>query len=479
MNYRMIAKILGRVMTLEFILMLFPLLTAVIYREPVGYYLLTMLIAAAAALLLAAFKPRRDDLTAREGFVSVAASWTLMSLVGALPFVFSRSLPTYADAFFEVVSGFTTTGASVFTDVETVDHGLLLWRSLSQWIGGMGVLVFIMAVLPLSEDHSMHIMRAEVPGPIVGKLVPRVRNSSAITYLIYIVLTLVLIVLLIVGGMPVFDSILHAMSAASTGGFGIKNLSIGYYNSAYIDAVLAVFMLLFGVNFNVYFLLLIKKFRPALTNSEVLAYFGIAAFSTLTIAFDIRGLYASLPEALRYSFFQVSSLMTTTGFATADFNLWPAYSKTLLLLLMFIGACAGSTGGGIKVSRILILFKAAGAEVTKLANPRKTTLLTLDGQELDTGTVRSTLVFFMLYIAVTFVSTLIVSLDGFDMETNFSAVVSCISNIGPGMGLVGPTGNFSIFSGFSKVVLSLCMLIGRLEIYPMLMLAFPSVWRKP
>lgn len=478
MNYRIIAKILGRVMALEVLLMIPPIVTALIYRERIACFLLTMLTAGALTAFFSAFRPKRGDLHAREGFVSVALSWILMSLVGALPFFFSNEIPNYVDAVFETVSGFTTTGASILTNVEAMSRGLLFWRSLSQWIGGMGVLVFIMAVLPLSEEHSMHIMRAEVPGPQVGKLVPRVRNSSAITYLIYVGLTALLIILLCCGGMPVFDSFVHAMSAASTGGYGVKNLSIGFYNSAYIDIVTGVFMLLFGMNFSIFFLLLMKKFKKAVTNSELLCYLGIVVFSTVTIAVDIGGLYGTIGRSLRYSFFQVSSVMTTTGFATADFGQWPAYSKFLLILLMFIGACSGSTGGGIKVSRMILLVKSARDEFSRLISPRKITAITMDGQHVDSAIIRSTLVFFMLYIFIAFAACLIISLDGFDFTTNFSAVAACISNIGPGLGLVSPSGNYALFSGFSKIVLSLCMLIGRLEVYPLLMLAMPSVWRR-
>ncbi len=327
MNYRMISKILGRVMAVEAALMVPPALTAVYYGESPLPFVYTPLIAAALFALLTLPKLRHHDIYAREGFVSVALSWLLMSLVGALPFVFSGEMPNYFDAFFEIVSGFTTTGASVAANVEELTRGSLLWRSLSHWIGGMGVLVFIMAVLPLSEERSMHIMRAEVPGPQVGKLVPRIRHSSAITYLIYVALTVMLVILLCLGGMPFFDSINHAMATAATGGFSIKALSIGYYDSAYIDVVTGVFMLLFGVNFSIYFLLIMRKFRPALRNSELHLYLGIAGFATLAIALDILGDYGNFWHSLRLSFFQVSSIMTTTGFATADFNHWPAFSK--------------------------------------------------------------------------------------------------------------------------------------------------------
>lgn len=478
MNYRMISKILGRVMGVEAALMFGPVLAAAVYGESAVSFLLTILIAAALAVLLSLPKLKHSDLYAREGFVSVALSWLLMSLVGALPFVFSGEIPSYVDAFFEIVSGFTTTGASIILNVEELSHAALLWRSLSHWIGGMGVLVFIMAVLPLSEERSMHIMRAEVPGPQVGKLVPRIRHSSAITYLIYIALTVMLIVLLCLGGMPFFDSINHAMATAGTGGFSVKALSIGYYDSAYIDIVTATFMLLFGVNFSIYFLLLMRKFRPALRDSELHLYLGFAAFGTITIALNIMDEYGGFWQALRYSYFQVSSIMTTTGFATADFNHWPAYSKAMLILLMFTGASAGSTGGGLKVSRIVILARAAAEEMGKMLNPRRTVAVRMSGQSVDSTTIRCALVFFAMYISISFLSTLAVSLDGFDLETNFSAVAACISNIGPGIGLVGPMGNYEMFSDFSKLLLSFNMLVGRLEIYPMLILFLPSTWRR-
>ena len=478
MNYRMISKILGRVMGVEAALMLGPIITAAVYGESAVSILLTMLIAGVLAVVLTLPKLKHTDIYAREGFVSVALSWLLMSLVGALPFVFSGEIPSYVDAFFEIVSGFTTTGASIILNVEEMSSSALLWRSLSHWIGGMGVLVFIMAVLPLSEERSMHIMRAEVPGPQVGKLVPRIRHSSAITYLIYVALTVILIILLCLGGMPFFDSINHAMATAGTGGFSIKALSIGFYDSAYIDFVTATFMLLFGVNFSIYFLLLMKKFRPALRDSELHLYLGFAAFGTITIALNIMDSYDGFWHALRYSYFQVSSIMTTTGFATTDFNHWPAYSKAMLILLMFTGASAGSTGGGLKVSRIVILVRAAGEELGKMLNPRRTVSVRMSGHSVDATTIRCTLVFFAVYIGITFLSTLLISLDGFDLETNFSAVAACISNIGPGIGLVGPMGNYEMFSDFSKLLLSFDMLVGRLEIYPMLLLFLPSTWRR-
>lgn len=478
MNYPVISKVLGRVMGLEAVLMIPSMITALCYGESLLWYVETAAVAAVLAVLLNLPKVKDKDFYAREGFTSVALAWVLMSAVGALPFVFSGEIPSYIDAFFEIVSGFTTTGATIITDIEAMSKGLLLWRSLSHWIGGMGVLVFIMAVLPMSEERSMYIMRAEVPGTTFGKLVPRIRTSSAITYLIYIVLTVILIVLLCAGGMPFFDSINHAMATAGTGGFSVKQLSIGYYDSVYIDIVTSIFMLLFGVNFSVYFLLLVRKFKAALTDSEFLGYFGIALGAAVLIALDIIDEYGGFWNAFRYSLFQVSSLMTTTGFATADFTLWPAFSKSILIIVMLIGASAGSTGGGLKVSRVIIFFKCAAAELGRMLNPRRTVSIRVNGKAIATSTVHNTLVFISLYFLLTFVITALVSLDGYDFETTFASVVSCMSNVGPGLGPAGPMGSFDIYSDLSKVLLSFAMLAGRLEIFPMLLLFSPDTWRR-
>lgn len=478
MNFPIIAKILARVMGLEAVLMVPSMITALWYGESVLWYVETAAIAAVLAIILNSIKPRRHDFYAREGFVSVSLAWVLMSAVGALPFVFSGEVKSYTDAFFEIVSGFTTTGASILTDIEAMSKGLLLWRSLSHWIGGMGVLVFIMAVMPMSEERSVYIMRAEVPGTSFGKLVPRIRTSSAITYLIYVVLTVVLIVLLCLGGMPFFDSLNHAMATAGTGGFSVKQLSIGYYNSLYIDIVESVFMLLFGVNFSIYFLIIVRKFKDAITDSEFLTYIGIAVGAAVLIALDLLDVYGNFWKALRYSFFQVSSIITTTGFATADFELWPAFSKAILVLVMLVGASAGSTGGGLKVSRVIIFFKSAAQEIGKMLNPRRTTNVRLNGKTLPTATLRNTLVFISLYFLLTFVITALVSLDGYDLETTLSSVISCMSNVGPGLGPAGPMGSYAIYSGLSKWLLSFAMLAGRLEIFPMLILFAPQTWKR-
>ena len=478
MNYPIISRILGRVMGLEALLMIPSIITALWHGESILCYVYTAAIAAALAALLNLPKLKTGDFYAREGFISVALAWVLMSAVGALPFIFAGEITSYVDAFFEIVSGFTTTGSSILHNVEEMSKGLLLWRSLSHWIGGMGVLVFIMAVLPMSEERSMYIMRAEVPGTSFGKLVPRIRTSSAITYLMYIVLTIILIVLLCAGGMPFFDSINHAMATAGTGGFSVKALSIGYYNSAYIDIVTSIFMMLFGVNFSIYFLLLMRKFKDALTDSEFLGYFGIAIGASVLIALDIIDEYGGFWNALRYSFFQVSSLMTTTGFATADFTLWPAFSKSILVLVMIIGASAGSTGGGLKVSRVIIFFKAWVQEIGRQLSPRRTSNVRVNGRTLPAATLHNTLVFIGLYFLLTSVITAVVSLDGYDLETTLASVISCMSNVGPGLGPAGPMGNFDIFSDLSKVLLSFAMLAGRLEIFPMLILFAPATWRR-
>ena len=399
------------------------------------------------------------------------------ALFGALLFVLTGDIPNYIDALFETISGLTTTGASVVTAPEEMTRGGMFWRLFTHWIGGMGILVFVLAVLPMSGNRSMHIMRAEVPGPTVGKLVPRIRKTASILYLLYIALTLVEMVLLIAGGMSFYDALLHAFATAGTGGLSTRALSIGYYNSAYIDIVVGVFMILFGVNFSLYYLILLGNIRTALRNEELRWFLGVIAFSVLTIAFDIRNLYGGVGHALRYSFFQVTSIISTTGFATADFNLWPEYSKFLLVLLMFVGGCAGSTAGGLKVSRVMLLFKSCTIEVKKMLRPRCIEEVRLDGKSVDGQTVYNALTYFTFYIIILLIAGLIVSLDGLDFTTNFTAALSCLSNVGPGLSLVGPTGSFAIFSPLSKIVLMICMLLGRLEIFPLLLLFVPFTWR--
>jgi trk system potassium uptake protein TrkH len=474
----MIWQILGRVLLIEAALLVLPLITGIWYGENLLPFIITMAASAAAGGILISIKPKSEEIFAREGFAAVGLSWIAMSMFGALPFVISGDIPNYIDALFETVSGFTTTGSSILKNVEAMSRGCMFWRCFTHWVGGMGVLVFIMAVLPMSGDHYMHVMRAEVPGPTVGKLVPRAKKTAAILYLIYVVMTLVETVMLICGGMSFYDALLHSFATAGTGGFSTRAASIGYYNSTYIDIVVGTFMILFGVNFNLYFLILVGNFRAALKSEELRVYLGVIFFAVVTIALNILSQYGNYFRALRYSYFQVASIISTTGFATTNFDKWPEYSRWMLILLMLIGACAGSTGGGVKVSRAIILAKSSFCELKKMIRPRSINKVRLEGKVVDEQTVRYAEVFFGIYMLVIFISILLVSLDDYDMVTNLSATISCISNIGPGLALVGPNGNFSMFSWFSKLVLIFDMLIGRLEIFPILLLCSPSFWRK-
>ncbi len=469
---------IGRILAIEALLMLLPAAVALIYGESVVPWLIGAVITGAVGLLLGLFKPQSREYYAREGFVSVALSWVLMSAFGCLPFILSGDIPRFTDAFFEMVSGFTTTGASILPNVELMSQGTLFWRSFSHLVGGMGVLMFMMAIMPMNEEYSMHLMRAEVPGPVKGKLVPKMRQTARLLYLIYMGMTVVLVLLLLLGGMPLFDSLLHAFGTAGTGGFGIKATSIGFYDSAYIDWVIGIFMLLFGVNFNLYYLVLLRRSLKAMKSEEFFVYLALAAFASVTIALNILPEHGGFMEALRYAFFQVSSIMTTTGYATADFNLWPAYSKMMLVLLMFVGACAGSTAGGMKVSRIVLAAKACAAEIRHQVNPRSVSRVSMDGERLDSKALHTVCVFLMLYIAIFLISMLILSVEGLDFETTFTSVLTCISNVGPGLSLVGPMGSFAVWSEPAKLLLSFCMLLGRLEIFPILMLLAPGTWRR-
>ncbi len=474
----MVLRTLGYVLGAESALLLLPLLVAALYREDPVPFLIPLLALGVCALALCRIRVKEKTIYAREGFLIVSLSWILVSLAGAVPFVLGGAIPSYVDAVFETVSGFTTTGASILTDVESLPRGLLFWRSFTHWIGGMGVLVFIMAVLPLANDRSMHVMRAEVPGPAVGKMVPRARDTAMWLYGIYLGLTLLEVVFLLAGGMPLFDSLVNTFGTAGTGGFAIKNASIGFYNSAYVDGVITVFMLLFGINFNLYFLLLMRDFKQVLKSEELRVYLGVALTAMLLIALNILPQYGGFGVAFRYSAFQVSSIMTTTGFATADYTLWPTFSQTILFLLMILGACGGSTGGGLKVSRAIILVKSLGREVVRLVHPRAVSTVRLDGKRVEAQTVRDVGVFFIAYMFIIAVMTLLISLDGFGFATTFSAVTACMGNIGPGLGAVGPMGNFADFSLASKLLLSLTMLLGRLEIFPLVLFFTPVLYEK-
>ena len=477
MNRRMIAYILGRILLVEAALLALPMLVAILYKESAEPFLIPMLALVLCGVLLGRITPRTRTLYARDGLAIVALAWIVMSFFGAMPFYISHSIPTFVDCFFETVSGFTTTGASILTEIEHLSQGILFWRSFTHWVGGMGVLVFVMAILPMSDGHGMHLLRAEVPGPVVGKLVSRLGDTAKILYSIYLVMTVVEIILLLLGGMPLFDACIHAFGTAGTGGFSSRNLSVGAYNSPYFDMVIGIFMLLFGVNFNLYYFLLIGKVRDVLRSEELRAYFLIVAVSTVTIAWNITHLFGSFATAMRYSFFQVSSIITTTGYATADFNLWPSYSKVVLVLLMFVGACAGSTGGGIKVARLVILAKMSISDMRQMLHPSAVATVRVEGRPLNVKLLRSTHMFLVVYLLLMAGSTLLLSLDGFDLVTTFTAVVSCMNNIGPGLELVGPMGNFSAFSPAAKLLLSFDMLAGRLELFPMLLLG-PSLWRR-
>ncbi len=479
MNYSMIIYLLGWILNFEAIFLVIPAITALIYGEAeIFSFLITIGICLLIGLSVTLIrKPKKKTIYAREGFVIVALSWIVLSIFGALPFVFSGSIPSFTDALFETVSGFTTTGATIIPDVESMPKSILLWRSFTHWIGGMGVLVFIMAFLPLSGAQNMNLMKAESPGPSVSKLVPKVKTTALILYSMYFGLTTLQFILLILGGTPVFDSINIAFATAGTGGFGIKNNSIAGY-SDYVQIVTTVFMILFGINFNVYFLLLMRKFRDALKNTEVKIYFAVIITVIFIITLNIGGSFSSFGEALKHISFSVASLITTTGFMTVDFNLWPELSRTVLVLIMFIGACAGSTGGGIKVSRFIILFKSMAKEIRLLIHPNHIRKLELDGHKIEHNVIRSTNVYMVCYLMIFVISVLIISFDNHSLITNFTAVTATINNIGPGLDMVGPTQNFSFFSDTSKLVLIFDMLAGRLELFPVLLLFSPVTWKK-
>ena len=479
MNRSIITYILGWVIRLEGFFMLLPALIALIYKEKAGWaYILCSAICLVLGWLPVRKKPSNTIFYAREGFVTVALSWILLSIIGALPLVISREIPDMTDALFEIISGFTTTGASILYDVEALSKCNLLWRAFSHWIGGMGVLVFILAVLPLAGGQSMYIMKAESPGPSVGKLVPKLQKTAFFLYAVYFAMTLLLFILLIIFRMPVFDALCTAFATAGTGGFGIKADSMTGY-SPVLQGIVTIFMLLFGINFNFYFFLFVKQFKDAFKMEEVRWYLLLFGSGALAIALNLTltgtdGLLYNLHHAA----FQVSTIMTTTGFATMDFNLWPAFSKCILVMLMFVGACAGSTGGGMKISRFLIYFKAVRKELAHLIHPRSIKILRLDEKAIPHEVIRSANIFLVTYLAIFAGSVLLISFDNFDLVTNFTAVAATLNNIGPGLELVGPTGNFAMFSTFSKYVLMFDMLAGRLEIFPMLILFSTSTWRK-
>lgn len=477
MNYKLVFSTVLKVIKLESALMLLPLITSLIYKENCFYaFLITMVVSFTLAHVIEKFiKPDSKYFYSKDGFITVALTWIIVSLIGAVPFVISGEIPSFIDAFFEMVSGFTTTGASILQDIEAMSKGLLMWRSFSHFIGGMGVLVFIMAITSKTTDRPIHILRAEMPGPMVSKLVPKSKDTAKILYLMYVILTLALVVFLLFGGMSLFDSLVHAFGTAGTGGFGIKNSSIAGY-SDYIQWVIAIFMLLYGINFNLYYFLIIKRTFSVLKSTELKTYFFIVITAIIAIFINIYPLYQNVYETIKISTFQVSSIVTTTGYVTTDFNSWPSFSKSVLIVLMFIGGCSGSTAGGIKVSRFVLAFKKIKAELKKLLYPNTVSVIKFEGEKVDDEVLSGLSAYFTVYFLSFIVLTLLVATNGFDFETTFTAVCACINNIGPAFGQA--SSNFSCFNGFSKIVLSITMLLGRLEIYPLLLAFIPTTWTK-
>lgn len=471
--------LLGRMLGVEGAVLMIPALVCLLYREKHALaFAGTSLILCLIYLLCGRKRPQMKKIYGKEGFVVVGVAWILWSLFGAIPFYLSGDIPNYLDAFFETVSGFTTTGSTILTDIESLSRGTAFWRSLTHWIGGMGVLVFVMMVTSLEDDQSMFLMRAEVPGPEADKLVPKARSTAKILYSMYFILTAAEVVFLLLGGMNLYDALLHSFSTAGTGGFSNKNASIGYYDSAYIDGVVTVFMILFGVNFNLYFLLRLKRWTAVFKNEELKAYLGIILSAVVIITVNISGIYGGLLHGFRYASFQVASIITTTGFCTADFELWPELSKTILLSLMVIGACAGSTGGGIKVSRFLILLKSVHKEIRQILHPKAYSIVRVNGKKISHETRRGVNIYFISYVFILIFSVLIVSVDNRDFATTFSGVLTTLNNVGPGISAVGPVENFHAFSWLSKLVFCMDMLVGRLEIVPFLLLFAPDLWRR-
>ncbi|MFW5780294.1 MAG: TrkH family potassium uptake protein [Bacillota bacterium] len=485
MNYRMTSYVLGQIAIVEAILLTIPLILAISYGEDTVFaFGITILALIVFGLPFSVKKPKNRDFRAREGFVSVALSWILMSLFGSLPFFLSGHIPNFIDCLFETISGFTTTGASILNDIESMPKSLLFWRSLTHWIGGMGVLVFVIAIIPKSDVKIMHLFRAESPGPQVGKLVSKLKFTARILYGIYIALTLSQVILLLIGKMSVYDSFIHAFGTAGTGGFSNMNQSIAAFDSVYIDIIITIYMFIFAISFNIYHLILIGNIKQAIKSEELRAFVSIVLVSVIiiTISLSLNSVYNTFGETLRYSFFQVNSIVSTTGYTTADFATWPLLSQFVLFFLMFVGACAGSTGGGLKVSRIVILIKTGFRELKKTIAPRSILNIKFENKIVDNSISNGVLSYFAIYMFIFAFSIALISINSegstLNFTTNISAVNACINNIGPGFGKVGPTGNYSFFNGFSKIVLAFNMLVGRLEILPMILLFNPKVWKK-
>lgn len=480
MNKRLTFNLVGNVLRVESALMLLPLVVALLTGgDDVRAFLQAILITLLVGTALSAIKPKRDSLRAREGFAVVSFSWILVSFFGGLPFYFSGYIPSMVDCFFETVSGFTTTGATILTDVEALPKGLLFWRSFTHWAGGMGVMVLSLAIIPKMGARSIHLMRAESPGPSVDKLVPRTSNNAKILYGIYIGLSLIMVAVLLICGMDLYDALINMFGSAGTGGFSNYSASIAHYDNPVFEMVIAIFITLFGVNFSLYYYMLQKNWRVVYKNSELRLYLVLIIGSTVLIALNILPMYGQkFTTALRYSFFQVASVITTSGFATANFDLWPQFSRMILVGLMFVGASAGSTGGGIKVIRFQLMAKSMARDIRRTVHPKSVNTVKLDGHSVSEDVISGTQGFFFAYFLLMIIATLIISLDGFSFETNMTAAITCLSNVGPGLGAVGPAGSFAGYSHLSKMVLSLCMLVGRLEIFPILMLCMPSAWKQ-
>lgn len=480
MNFKVVLKTLGIVLICEAFLMLPSLFVACLYRgTDIKAFLYSIAMCLVVGGLLALIKPVNSNIYAKDGFAIVALSWLLVSFFGTMPFYFSKSIPSFIDAFFETVSGFTTTGSSLLPNVEIFPKGILFWRSFTHWVGGMGVLVLTLAVLPTASAKMFHVMKAESPGPSPDKIVPKLGQTAKILYLIYFIMTIFLIVLLCAAGMPLYDACIHAFGTAGTGGFSNMNKSVGAYNNVYVDIILTVAMFMFSINISLYYQLLKGNVKTVFKNDELRFHVGIVITSIVLIAVNIHGKYFdSFLTSLRYSAFQVSSIVSTTGYATTDFNLWPTFSKAILFFLMFLGGCAGSTAGAMKNIRVLLLLKNVKREMVHAIHPRSYNTVRISGKAVDEKILSAVTLFFCAYMIIYVIAVLIVSTDGFDMETTLSSVAATLGNVGPGFGLVGPTGNFSQFSSISKIVFSIIMIIGRLEIFPLLLLFMPSFWKK-
>lgn len=475
MNYKMVIHTTGQMIGVGAICLLASAGVSLAFGEMEAIWLLVAaLISGALFLISRFFKPKDAVFFAKEGLVTVALAWIILSLIGALPFYLSGEIPSYIDSIFETVSGFTTTGATILNDPQVLSNGNIFWRSLTHWIGGMGVLVLLVALLPSVPGRSIHMLRAEMPGPVVGKLVPKARQTARLLYIIYIVLTLLQFVLLLLGGMPVFESAVHTLSTAGTGGFGVYADSITSY-SPYLQWVITIFMFVFGINFNLFFFMLIKRFKPALKSQEFWAYFGIVIASIILIALNINHMYSSFSESLRHSAFQVTSYISTTGYVTANANLWPSFSKAILIVLMFIGGCAGSTAGGLKVSRLVLLMKTVHNRIARVVHPRTVKAVRFEGKSMDDETVSGVMAYFAIYVFCFIALLLVLSLEKFSFETNFTAAAATFNNVGP---FFGELENFGDYSAFSKLIMSFAMLLGRLEIYPILILFMPATWKK-